>query len=257
MPLNKIIEAFGLTDHHSAFLIGGGGKTSLMFALALELVREGKSVITTTSTRIHYPVPDQSACVLVGSWDSMQDGLKQGLSAAKHATIARDFLETDRSKLCGYTKSELDKIIDSQVADYLLVEADGSAGRSLKAHADFEPVLPDRAGLVIAVIGIDCIGQPVNDQHVHRAALFCETLDRRMNSIISCEDVSAILLHPGGYLRKVPEHAQVIAFISKAISPDAERQAKVLADVIRRGDTRGRITHILAGYVQEQQIHLI
>ena len=51
------LKAFDLPDRPYVFLIGGGGKTTLMFALAKSLSDGGHSVVTTTSTKIHYPEP--------------------------------------------------------------------------------------------------------------------------------------------------------------------------------------------------------
>ena len=47
------------------------------------------------------------------------------------------------------------------LADYVLVEADGSRGLPLKAHLPHEPVLPQEAGQVIAVLGLTGLGRPI------------------------------------------------------------------------------------------------
>ena len=47
------------------------------------------------------------------------------------------------------------------LADYVLVEADGSRGLPLKAHLSHEPVLPQEAGQVIAVLGLTGLGRPI------------------------------------------------------------------------------------------------
>ncbi|MBW2491457.1 MAG: putative selenium-dependent hydroxylase accessory protein YqeC, partial [Deltaproteobacteria bacterium] len=46
-------------------LVGGGGKTSLMFKLARELSMAGDTVLTTTTTKIFEPSRDQAACVIL------------------------------------------------------------------------------------------------------------------------------------------------------------------------------------------------
>ena len=48
-----------------------------------------------------------------------------------------------------------------ELADYVLVEADGSRGLPLKAHLSHEPVLPQEAGQVIAVLGLTGLGRPI------------------------------------------------------------------------------------------------
>ena len=97
----------------------------------------------------------------------------------------------------------LDALVDARVAEHVLVEADGSAGRPLKAHAEHEPVVSARADLVIAVIGVDCLGRPMDDEHVHRAALLRERLGRPAGALVTPDDVAGIVLHRDGWLAKV------------------------------------------------------
>jgi probable selenium-dependent hydroxylase accessory protein YqeC len=43
------------------------------------------------------------------------------------------------------------------------VEADGSAGRPLKAHRPFEPVIPACSDMTVCVVGASGIGRPVRE----------------------------------------------------------------------------------------------
>jgi len=54
-------------DERIIAIAGAGGKTSLMFALAHAFQRRGIRVITTTTTRILLPTPEQSSHVLLCS----------------------------------------------------------------------------------------------------------------------------------------------------------------------------------------------
>ena len=53
----------------------------------------------------------------------------------------------------------------------MLVEADGSAGRPLKAHLAHEPVVPENAGQTIAVVGLSGFGKPICEA-AHRPGRF-------------------------------------------------------------------------------------
>ena len=129
-------------------IIGSGGKTSLMYQLAEEL--QG-SVILCTSTLIyppeHIPVVSHankvSEVICVGS-----PGPK-----GKLAPPAQSFREL------------------ASLADYVLVEADGSKHLPLKAHADYEPVIPKDSRRVITVVGASGIGKPI-EEAVHRSEIF-------------------------------------------------------------------------------------
>src|SRR5215467_5731569 len=48
-------------------IIGAGGKTTTMYTLASELARQGKRIITTTTTQIFYPEPDETDLLIIES----------------------------------------------------------------------------------------------------------------------------------------------------------------------------------------------
>lgn len=244
---SRLLEAFALEKNRYVYLIGGGGKTSLMFTLARVLGAAGRSVLTTTSTRIRYPGPGESDRVVVAPLDAgLIERLRVELAGRRHLTVAPSLLHEEQ-KLCGFASAELDALADARVADYLFVEADGAAGRSLKTHLDHEPVLSDRADLVIVVIGVDCVGRPMNDRYVHRAGLFCERLGRLPGSLITAEDVAAIVFHPEGYLKRVGRDSAVAVFLNKVGTRVTEGQAREVAEALKRRDQARRVLAIGIG----------
>ena len=162
-------QALGIVPGITA-IIGSGGKTSLMYKLAEELPG---SVILCTSTLIyppeHIPVlfhaDKVEAVVCVGS-----PGAKGKLAAPEQSF------------------SELAKL-----ADYVLVEADGSKHLPLKAHADYEPVIPEDCKRIITVVGASGIGKAI-EEVVHRPEIFRELTG---SEIASPEAVAKGLLAEG------------------------------------------------------------
>jgi len=243
-----LVDAFGLTGRRSVYLIGGGGKTSLMFACAHGLVEQGRTVVTTTSTKIGQPSAMRSAHVLVNpDIDFLLGHIASDIGLQRHITVAAARLEP--GKLVGLSVAQLDQLVDSGVADHVLVEADGAAGRSLKAHRDHEPVVSPRAELVIAVIGIDCIGKPMNDQYVHRSALLRERLDRTETDLVTVEDVARIFFCRDGYLAKVGGRSEIMVFINKAATGAQVDLAGGLGDALRLADKDRRIGSVVIGDV--------
>ncbi len=57
-------------------LVGGGGKTTLMFALARELATINEFVLTTTTTKILEPSPSETPLLLLSTEDEI---IKKGL----------------------------------------------------------------------------------------------------------------------------------------------------------------------------------
>ena len=114
-------------------LVGGGGKTSLMFALASEL--PGRRVVTTT-TRIFAAQMKHAPVVLSG-----HDLSRLGTALATHGyclVIGR----VDGDKALGVEPDLPAQLLARPDVDYVIVEADGSRMRPVKVPAAHEPVMP-------------------------------------------------------------------------------------------------------------------
>jgi probable selenium-dependent hydroxylase accessory protein YqeC len=240
-------EDFDLGRYRYLYFIGGGGKSSLLLSLASVLASRGFRVLVTTSTRMRRSEAEAAGPLLLGS--SGPDLLPRIKAALAHGgcAAAASSLSEGEGKVLGLSTEAVDALWMAGAADYLLVEADGSAGRSLKAHADHEPVVSARAHLVVAVIGVDCLGQPIDDAHIHRAQLFSERLGRPMGLPIRAEDVAGIFFHPDGYLRKISRASEVAVFLNKAETPGGRQAADLLAEALRMADTGRRIGRMILG----------
>ena len=221
-----------------------------MFALAHALAAEGRSVLTTTSTRILYPEPRESEGVVLGTdalW--LAGRLRHEFTVHRHVTAVAPDPEGAR-KVGGLPVAVLDALVDARVADHVLVEADGSAGRPLKAHREHEPVISSRADLVIAVIGVVCLGAPMDDVHVHRATLLCDRLGRPAGALVTAADVAGIVFHRDGYLARVARGAEVIVFVNQAATSQSLAGARGLAEALRRRDSERRLARVVIGDVR-------
>jgi|WetSurMetagenome_2_1015567.scaffolds.fasta_scaffold455249_2 probable selenium-dependent hydroxylase accessory protein YqeC len=244
-----LLESFDLEKNRYVYLIGGGGKTALLFVMARALVEGGRSVLTTTSTKILRPTPDESDHVVIGAESSVLiDRVTSGFSSHRHITAALALAE-DGQKLLGLSVDQIDLLADAHASDYVLVEADGAAGRSIKAHLDHEPVVSGRADLVVVVIGVDCIGKPMLDLHVHRAELFRRRLGRPLDSVVTVDDVAAIVFHRDGYLKRIAQRSEVVVFVNKVAGPEAEANARRLEQAVKGNDTERRIHRVVLGDV--------
>ena len=66
----ELAEALGLGNREHIALVGAGGKTTLMFTLAKELVRKGNTVLTGTTTKVWQEQAENSAQVIITENDS-------------------------------------------------------------------------------------------------------------------------------------------------------------------------------------------
>jgi len=224
-------------------VVGAGGKTSLMYALARELSESGREVVTTTTAKIFPPDPDQSPKLITLDHDPGLRGLAEGLRRFSHVTVA-DSLDPASGKLRGIQEDSLD--ICAAVADHVIVEADGARGLPVKAPEAWEPVIPRSSDLVVLVAGLDCIGKPATEDWVFRLDRFLEITGMAKGETIRPEHVAVALCHPEGGLKGVPPTAEVAVFLNKAdLLDDEDVIEEVLAAIVEKG--RDRIRVVAAG----------
>ncbi len=189
-----------LLQYRDIWLIGAGGKTTLMFKLAAAWAARQERVICTTTTRILPPTREQCLDVRTDSLAPLVADLRD--RPAPVTTVAS---RIRGGKCIGFSAEEALSL--QTEADHLVVEADGSAGRPVKAHAPYEPVVGPTASCVVAVVGSWCVGAPLDAQHVHRPELFSALTGSPLGAIITAEDVANVVLHEEGWLRTVPSTA--------------------------------------------------
>lgn len=140
-------------------VIGSGGKTTFLRYLASHL--EG-TVILTTSTHI-FPFPD-IPLVRTGmesSSASREQILQEIRSALARSRVICLGQPLPDGKLTSPSPAvPFDDL--SREADYVIVEADGSAGHPLKAHRPYEPVIPSCSTMTVCVAGASGIGKPAS-----------------------------------------------------------------------------------------------
>ncbi|MDO4429046.1 MAG: selenium cofactor biosynthesis protein YqeC [Atopobiaceae bacterium] len=151
-------EALGVRPGVTS-VIGSGGKTSLLAALAREL--PGTVVLTTTTHIRHF--------------DGILTLISPGMYGLRQALVeSRVVCVGSRAEKNGkLVTPELGIDALASLADHVLVEADGARHLPLKAHAPWEPVVPACSGRTILVLGASGLGHPVREK-VHRPELFCE-----------------------------------------------------------------------------------
>jgi probable selenium-dependent hydroxylase accessory protein YqeC len=186
-----------LLQYRDVWLIGGGGKTTLMFRLAAAWVARHETVLCTTTTQIFPPTAEQCPDLRVDSLEPLVAGLRQ--RPAPMVTVASRIKD---GKCFGFSGSEALSL--KSEAQRLVVEADGSAGLPVKAHAPHEPVLATAASCVAAVVGSWCVGVPLDADHVHRPERFAALSGRPLGSAVSAADVANVILHEEGWLLTVP-----------------------------------------------------
>lgn len=189
-------------------IIGSGGKTTLLRTLSGEL--PGR-VLLCTST--HF----QGYADLPTVTDPTAADLRKAL-AAHPIVCAAGRSPTGKLVDCGLPYETL-----ADLADFVLVEADGSRQQPLKAHALHEPVIPSCTRQVICVVGLSGLHRPVSEV-VHRPELFCSLASCTEADEATPERVSRAL---------VREHLADTYFLNQAESGSALQDAKIIASYLK------------------------
>jgi probable selenium-dependent hydroxylase accessory protein YqeC len=212
-----LTEALLLNRRGVVSIVGAGGKTSLMFRLARDLSASGATVLTTTTTKILKPSKDQSPHVILAPLPKRV--IAQAHSALRryrHVTAAAAQRPSAPGKLAGFQPQVIDELHHAGIFDWILVEADGAAGRSLKAPALHEPVIPASTGWVIGLAGMKAVGKPLTDKWVFRTNLFMELTGLRIGQAVSEASVAMVLSDGAGVMKGCPSTAKRIAFLNMA-----------------------------------------
>ncbi len=112
-----------------------------------------------------------------------------------------------------------------------LVEADGSRRRPLKGTAAHEPLLPEGATLVVAVGGIQALGEPLTDERVHRPEVFSELTGVRPGHTIHANAFAQALL---AALWNTPDGARKAALLAGVEPGRSMSDASVVAHALWR-----------------------
>lgn len=189
-------------------VIGSGGKTSLLAALAREL--PGTVVLTTTTHILPFEgVP------LVTSADA--DDVRAALAESRVVCVG-----SQAEKNGKLVTPELGIDALASLADHVLVEADGARRLPLKAHAPWEPVISACSGRTIVVFGASGLGRPVRDV-VHRPELFCELAGCAPDDLATPE----LVARAAG-----AEALADVALVNQVdVAPDAAHDLAVLLDL--------------------------
>ena len=188
---NSLIEALQLNKKGVISLMGAGGKTSLMFLLAKKLSQSKKRVLTTTTTKIFMPGSDLSPGTIIE--DDVDELIKKARTNAKqfhHFSAGRKH-DPLSGKLKGFEPKIIDKLWQTKIFDWIIVEADGAKQKPLKSSNLHEPVIPKETTHLILVTGLDAVGKTLDDHYVHRPQIFSANTGLSMGGKIDAQSIAS------------------------------------------------------------------
>jgi len=231
-----LTEALGLRESRLISLCGAGGKTTLMFSLAREFVAAGERVLVTTTTKIAREEADGWPSFAATSADQVLENARRLLPESGReragAVIAYFRPGGDGHRLVGFAPELVDELGATGRFDRILIEADGSARKPLKAPAAHEPVIPASTDALVIVAGINGLGLPLNEANLFRAGIWSQLSGLAIGSPISGESLARCVAHPEGLARGCPAHAHRTLFLNQADTPERYAEAKRVAEYL-------------------------
>jgi probable selenium-dependent hydroxylase accessory protein YqeC len=227
--------------------VGGGGKTGTLFSLAAALAAAGSDVILTTTTHIRDPRHESGrnfdTVVVDKSLASPQPGQPdvsgpvpqsghelETRTETRSPNPARSRVGTIRVLASALEQGDFgprligihpDRAVELLgMGDAVLVEADGSRMLPVKAPAPHEPAMPPGTDLVLGLIGLDCLGKPMDEATVHRPELFTELTGCEPGQAITASTLRCLAGAPLGLFKDTPVGSKRLLVLNKVDTLD-------------------------------------
>lgn len=219
----NLSQALRLPNAPLVALVGAGGKTTALFQLAKEL---SPCIITTTTHLGAWQVSQQDIHILWKIGSPLPD---IELPVGTGITLITGELEGDRYR--GLDTGQIANL--KELAGFhdlpMLIEADGSRQKPLKAPAEHEPVIPDFVDTVIVVAGLSGLGKPLTEEYVHRPDIFSSLCGLKINELVTGEALANVLTRAAGGLKNFPPDARRIALLNQADNPEHQAEGRTIA----------------------------
>lgn len=198
-------------------IVGGGGKTTLLYMLADWFQKIGLRTVVMTTVKIYQPdgycrsAEDCEAC-----WE-------RGSYAVCGTPTAQRKLTVPAPELMSWIEAH---------AEMILAEADGARGMACKVPAAHEPVLLSGSDLVIGVMGLDVIGKTIQEA-CFRPADVAEFLQCEQTHVLEEADLFRILCSDRGTAKQVGKTPYLIV-LNKCEGEERRRTGQKLQRMLEQ-----------------------
>jgi probable selenium-dependent hydroxylase accessory protein YqeC len=200
-------------------VVGAGGKKTTMATLADRLDR---AVVTAT---VRIPVFDDWVADVVVTDDPVA-----AVEAAGSWPLGVVPEREREDRYRGYDPGTVDALAD--LSTPVLVKADGARMRRFKAPDHLEPRLPSRAATVVPIASAHVVGQPLDEDRVHRVDRVSDLTGLAPGDEIRPRDVATVLTSEQGGRKGVPDGATVVPLVNMVDDATLEERGREIAAAI-------------------------
>ncbi|RPI30354.1 MAG: putative selenium-dependent hydroxylase accessory protein YqeC, partial [Chloroflexota bacterium] len=223
-------------------LVGAGGKTTALSILARQLPPPVFVAATTHLARSQTGFADRHIVL-----DGMGPNRSPDVEPFPGVTLFTGPLEND-DRTAGLDTGSMDHV--RRVADAfglpLLIEADGSRQRPLKAPGGHEPPIPEFSNATVVVAGLSALGKPLTPEWVHRPELFAGLSGLQAGDLVTPEALKKVLLDPQGGLKNIPAGSRRVVLLNQVDTPDLQAQAGALATQLLEGYHAAALSRLMS-----------
>ncbi len=216
--------------NHVISLVGGGGKTTLMYFLADRFSRKGCRTIVTTTTHIF--MPEQAG--------RYAKDCEQAVRLWEDGSYAVIGSPAEHGKLTMPSGDLLHSCME--LADIVLAEADGAKRLPCKVPAEHEPVILPESDVVIGVMGMKAFGKSLKDvcfRYEHAMRLLKTESE---GHCLTAEDMAQILSSESG----TRKYAGQCAYYAAVNQCDTQEQRQAGREILKMLNQTGISGAVLA-----------
>lgn len=215
---------------HVISLVGGGGKTTLLYAMASHCAQKGWRVLVSTTTHILRPEN--------WLWAKTDTEIQKLWARGSYAVVGSP---APKGKLTAPPEADLAHWMAQ--ADAVFLEADGAKHFPCKAPAEQEPVLLPQSDIVLAVAGLSALGHPLKEC-CFRLEQACMLLGVPPEACLTPELLAQLLASEQGGRKRVGSRA-FYAVLNQADTPQRQLLGKQTLCVLQE---RYRVNGVLTQF---------